>query len=61
MLRKYAKFECYIRETMNANTLEREANYQSPITNVINIILEGVLCASGDGETEELGENLGSW
>ena len=46
---------------MNTNTLEREANYQSPITNVINIIPEGVLCASGGSGTEELGENFGSW
>ena len=46
---------------MNTNTLEGETNYQSPITNVINIIPEGVFCASGDSGTEELGENLGSW
>jgi hypothetical protein len=46
---------------MNANTFERETNYHSPTANVINIIPEGVLCASGDSGTEELGENLGSW
>ena len=46
---------------MNTTTLEREANYQSPVINVINIIPEGVLCVSGDEGTEELGENFGSW
>jgi hypothetical protein len=61
MLRKYAKFEYQIKEIMNTTTLEREANYQSPVINVINIIPEGVLCVSGDKGTEELGENFGSW
>lgn len=46
---------------MNIITFEKEKNYQSPITYVIDIIPEGVLCASGDGGTEELGENIGSW
>ena len=46
---------------MNIITCEMETNYQSPATYVIDITPEGVLCASGDGGTEELGENFGSW
>ena len=35
--------------------------YLSPAIRIIEIDTEGVLCASGDGQTETLGENLGSW
>ena len=46
---------------MNIIICEMETIYQSPATDVIDITPEGVLCASGDSGTEELGENLGSW
>ena len=46
---------------MNIITFEMETIYQSPATYVIDIIPEGVLCASGDSGTEELGENFGNW
>ena len=46
---------------MNIITCEMETIYQSPATYVIDITPEGVLCASGDGGTEEPGENFGSW
>ena len=46
---------------MNIITCEMETIYQSPATYVIDINPEGVLCASGDGGIEELGENFGSW
>jgi hypothetical protein len=35
--------------------------YLSPAIRIIEVDTEGVLCASGDGQTETLGENLGSW
>lgn len=38
-----------------------EKYYQSPAAVVLELYPEGVLCASGDGGTEELGENFGSW
>ena len=38
-----------------------EKHYQSPVAVVLELYSEGVLCASGDGGTEELGENFGSW
>lgn len=46
---------------MNIITCEMETIYQSPATYVIDITPEGVLCASGDEGTEELGENFGNW
>ncbi len=39
----------------------KETVYQSPLTRIIEIAIEGILCESGDGGTEELGENMGSW
>lgn len=38
-----------------------EMKYVSPSLDVFDILTEGVLCASGDDQTETLGENLGTW
>ena len=35
--------------------------YLSPEIFVVEICPEGILCASGDNQTETLGENFGSW
>ena len=35
--------------------------YQSPDIRIIEFISEGLLCASGDEQTELIGENLGTW
>ena len=44
----------------NKKTLIKDC-YLSPSIEVIELCIEGVLCASGDTYTERLEENLGSW
>ena len=44
----------------NKKTLIEDC-YLSPSIEVIELCIEGVLCASGDTYTERLEENLGSW
>ena len=40
---------------------KKETVYQSPLTRIIEITLEGILCESGVDGTEGLGVNPGSW
>ena len=36
-------------------------SYLSPVTQIVEIDPEGILCTSGDEPLETLGENVGSW
>ena len=66
----YGKFDnqrdvCYICQSKYVEIMDVSKSsgliYLSPAIRIIEIDTEGVLCASGDGQTETLGENLGSW
>ena len=46
---------------MHATTFEKDIIYQSPAIYVIDVIPEGILCASGQEGTEGLNKSFGRW